>query len=121
MTFGNVISLQLGRHEDALDFAIASHSFAPSKSEVAERVENVKKDIALGMDKMVFMAGFSYKVVYIVLLHFYFCMHGQIHHMIILLVFHWVHRNMLYLSLMWTNDIRVFIVITSKIDTENSI
>ncbi|RDX91704.1 WD and tetratricopeptide repeats protein 1, partial [Mucuna pruriens] len=38
---------QLGRHEDALDFAIASHSLAPSKSEVAERVENVKKDIAL--------------------------------------------------------------------------
>ncbi|KAK7362083.1 hypothetical protein VNO77_04183 [Canavalia gladiata] len=31
---------QLGRHEEALDFAIASHSLAPSKSEVAERVEN---------------------------------------------------------------------------------
>jgi len=45
----NVISLQLGRHEDALDFAVASHSLAPLKSEAAERVENVKKDIALGM------------------------------------------------------------------------
>jgi len=39
----------LGRHEDALDFAVASHSLAPHKSEVAERVENVKKDIALGI------------------------------------------------------------------------
>ncbi|XP_057427167.1 protein ALTERED SEED GERMINATION 2 [Lotus japonicus] len=38
---------QLGRHKEALDFAVASHSLAPSKSEVAERVENVKKDIAL--------------------------------------------------------------------------
>ncbi|XP_027353621.1 WD and tetratricopeptide repeats protein 1 isoform X2 [Abrus precatorius] len=38
---------QLGRHEEALEFAIASHSLAPSKSEVAERVENVKNDIAL--------------------------------------------------------------------------
>ncbi|TKY74456.1 WD and tetratricopeptide repeats protein 1 [Spatholobus suberectus] len=38
---------QMGRHEDALDFAVASHSLAPSKSEVAERVENVNKDIAL--------------------------------------------------------------------------
>ncbi|XP_027903176.1 WD and tetratricopeptide repeats protein 1 isoform X2 [Vigna unguiculata] len=38
---------QLGRHEDALDFAEASQSLAPHKSEVAERVENVKKDIAL--------------------------------------------------------------------------
>ncbi|KAG5065778.1 hypothetical protein JHK86_009509 [Glycine max] len=43
----NVISLQLGRHEDALEFAVASHSLAPSKSEVAERVANVKRDIAL--------------------------------------------------------------------------
>jgi len=39
----------LGRHEDALDFAEASQSLAPHKSEVAERVENVKKDIALGI------------------------------------------------------------------------
>ncbi|KAH1245130.1 WD and tetratricopeptide repeats protein 1 [Glycine max] len=38
---------QLGRHEDALEFAVASHSLAPSKSEVAERVANVKRDIAL--------------------------------------------------------------------------
>lgn len=44
--------LQLGRHKEALDFAVASHSLAPSKSEVAERVENVKKDIALGMNKI---------------------------------------------------------------------
>jgi len=49
----NIISLQLGKHKEALDFAVASHSLAPSKSEVAERVENVKKDIVLGMDKMV--------------------------------------------------------------------
>ncbi|CAJ1974009.1 unnamed protein product [Sphenostylis stenocarpa] len=38
---------QLGKHEDALNFAVAAHSLAPLKSEVAERVENVKKDIAL--------------------------------------------------------------------------
>ncbi|KAJ1424805.1 WD40/YVTN repeat-like-containing domain superfamily [Sesbania bispinosa] len=38
---------QLGRHKEALDFAVASHSLAPSKPEVAERVETVKKDIAL--------------------------------------------------------------------------
>jgi hypothetical protein len=41
----------LGKHKEALDFAVASHSLAPSKSEVAERVEKVKKDIVLGMDK----------------------------------------------------------------------
>jgi len=41
--------LQLGRHEDALDFAVASHSLAPLKSEVAERVKNLKKVIALGI------------------------------------------------------------------------
>ncbi|PNY10958.1 WD and tetratricopeptide repeats protein 1-like, partial [Trifolium pratense] len=43
---------QLGKHKEALDFAVASQSLAPSKSEVAERVEKVKKDIVLGMDKM---------------------------------------------------------------------
>lgn len=74
----NVILLQLGRHEDALEFAVASHSLAPSKSEVAERVANVKRDIALGMDNMAFMPGFSYKDVYIELLHFYFYMYVQI-------------------------------------------
>ncbi|XP_004501616.1 protein ALTERED SEED GERMINATION 2 [Cicer arietinum] len=38
---------QLGRHKEALEFAVASHSLAPSKAEVAERVANVKKDIVL--------------------------------------------------------------------------
>ncbi|CAL0327345.1 unnamed protein product [Lupinus luteus] len=37
---------QLHRHKEALDFAVASHILAPSISEVSERVENVKKDIA---------------------------------------------------------------------------
>ncbi|XP_019438517.1 PREDICTED: WD and tetratricopeptide repeats protein 1 [Lupinus angustifolius] len=37
---------QLHRHKDALDFAVASHSLAPSISEVSERVEKAKKDIA---------------------------------------------------------------------------
>ncbi|KAF7829989.1 WD and tetratricopeptide repeats protein 1 [Senna tora] len=37
---------QLGKHKEALNFAIYAHSLAPSVSEVAERVENVKKDIA---------------------------------------------------------------------------
>ncbi|XP_054797939.1 protein ALTERED SEED GERMINATION 2 isoform X2 [Prosopis cineraria] len=36
---------QLGRHKEALDFAVAAHLLAPSAPEVAERVENVKKDI----------------------------------------------------------------------------
>ncbi|KAL2340008.1 hypothetical protein Fmac_007948 [Flemingia macrophylla] len=38
---------QLGRHEDALRFAVESQMLGPSVSELAERVENVKKDIAL--------------------------------------------------------------------------
>ncbi|XP_059459761.1 protein ALTERED SEED GERMINATION 2 [Corylus avellana] len=37
---------QLGKHKDALDFAIAAQYLAPSNSKVAERVENVKKDLA---------------------------------------------------------------------------
>ncbi|KAI4337626.1 hypothetical protein L6164_016015 [Bauhinia variegata] len=37
---------QLGRHEEALDFAVAAHMLAPSISEVVEKLENVKKDIA---------------------------------------------------------------------------
>jgi WD and tetratricopeptide repeat-containing protein 1 len=40
--------LQLGKHKDALEFAIAAQDLAPSNSEVAERVENVKKDLAAG-------------------------------------------------------------------------
>ncbi|KAI9106813.1 hypothetical protein K1719_022341 [Acacia pycnantha] len=39
---------QLGRHKEALDFAVAAHLLAPSAPEVAERVESVKKDIASG-------------------------------------------------------------------------
>jgi hypothetical protein len=41
--------LQLGKHKDALEFAIAAQDLAPSNSEVAERVENVKKDLAAGL------------------------------------------------------------------------
>uniref|UniRef100_A0A2N9I9X6 Anaphase-promoting complex subunit 4 WD40 domain-containing protein n=1 Tax=Fagus sylvatica TaxID=28930 RepID=A0A2N9I9X6_FAGSY len=37
---------QLGKHKDALDFAIAAHLLAPSNSKAAERVENVRKDLA---------------------------------------------------------------------------
>ncbi|KAG2692462.1 hypothetical protein I3843_08G054500 [Carya illinoinensis] len=37
---------QLGKHKDALDFAKAAQLLAPSDSEVAERVENVKRDLA---------------------------------------------------------------------------
>ncbi|GMY06996.1 protein ALTERED SEED GERMINATION 2 isoform X1 [Fagus crenata] len=36
---------QLGKHKDALDFAIAAHLLAPN-SKAAERVENVRKDLA---------------------------------------------------------------------------
>ncbi|XP_059631266.1 protein ALTERED SEED GERMINATION 2 isoform X2 [Cornus florida] len=37
---------QLGKHKEALDFAIAALTFAPSDSEVAERVENLRKHLA---------------------------------------------------------------------------
>ncbi|CAK9148998.1 unnamed protein product [Ilex paraguariensis] len=37
---------QLGKHKEALDFAIAAHSLAPSDSEVAEKVENIRKHLA---------------------------------------------------------------------------
>ncbi|MED6172781.1 Protein ALTERED SEED GERMINATION 2 [Stylosanthes scabra] len=37
---------QVGRHKEALDFAVASQLLAPSIPEVAERVEKAKKDIA---------------------------------------------------------------------------
>ncbi|XP_048331890.1 protein ALTERED SEED GERMINATION 2 isoform X1 [Ziziphus jujuba] len=37
---------QLGKHKEALDFARAAQCLAPSSSEVAERVESIKKDLA---------------------------------------------------------------------------
>ncbi|KAL4358838.1 hypothetical protein AHAS_Ahas08G0017400 [Arachis hypogaea] len=37
---------QLGRHKEALDFAVAAQLLAPSIPEVAERVEKAKKDIS---------------------------------------------------------------------------
>lgn len=43
------IILQLGKHREALDFAYAAQCLAPSSSEVAERVENIKKDLAAGL------------------------------------------------------------------------
>ncbi|PON63445.1 WD repeat containing protein [Parasponia andersonii] len=39
---------QLGKHKEALDFACAAQQLAPSNSDVAERVECVKKDLAAG-------------------------------------------------------------------------
>lgn len=44
-----VISLQLAKHKEALDFAIAAQSLAPSNSEVADRLEHVKRDLAAGL------------------------------------------------------------------------
>ncbi|KAK9271061.1 hypothetical protein L1049_026650 [Liquidambar formosana] len=38
--------LQLGKHKEALDFAVAAQWLAPSNSEVAEKVENIKKHLA---------------------------------------------------------------------------
>ncbi|KAL3504844.1 hypothetical protein ACH5RR_034685 [Cinchona calisaya] len=38
--------LQLGKHKEALDFAIAAHSLAPSDSEVVQMVESTKSCIA---------------------------------------------------------------------------
>lgn len=97
----HVISLQLGRHEDALDFAVASHSLAPLKSEVAERVENVKKDIALGM---------SMKFFGLPLLSKELCDPLR-------------SLNMIYIFLMLTKDIIEYLTVTSfhnclKLDTE---
>ncbi|CAN1185442.1 Protein ALTERED SEED GERMINATION 2 [Linum perenne] len=37
---------QLGKHKQALDFAVAAQSLAPSNNEVAEWVESMKKNIA---------------------------------------------------------------------------
>ncbi|CAI0467739.1 unnamed protein product [Linum tenue] len=37
---------QLGKHKEALDFAVAAQSMAPSNNEVAEWVETMKKNIA---------------------------------------------------------------------------
>ncbi|KAE8651395.1 WD repeat protein iqw1 isoform X2 [Cucumis sativus] len=37
---------QLGRHKEALDFAFAAQCLAPSNSEVAEKVESIKRDLA---------------------------------------------------------------------------
>ncbi|PON70509.1 WD repeat containing protein [Trema orientale] len=39
---------QLGKHKEALDFACAAQQLAPFSSDVAERVECVKKDLAAG-------------------------------------------------------------------------
>ncbi|KAA0038676.1 WD and tetratricopeptide repeats protein 1 isoform X1 [Cucumis melo var. makuwa] len=37
---------QLGRHKEALDFAFAAQCLSPSNSEVAEKVESIKRDLA---------------------------------------------------------------------------
>ncbi|KAL5558541.1 hypothetical protein UlMin_034752 [Ulmus minor] len=39
---------QLGKHEEALEFACACQHLAPSSSEITERVESIRKDIAAG-------------------------------------------------------------------------
>lgn len=44
----NFILLQLGKHKEALDFACAAQQLDPSGSDVAERIESVKKDLAAG-------------------------------------------------------------------------
>ncbi|KAI8550286.1 hypothetical protein RHMOL_Rhmol06G0093200 [Rhododendron molle] len=38
--------LQLGKHKEALEYAMAAHSMAPSDSEVAETLEDIKKHLA---------------------------------------------------------------------------
>ncbi|XP_021808179.1 uncharacterized protein LOC110751930 [Prunus avium] len=38
--------LELAKHKEALDFAKAAQYLAPSNSEVAERLEHVKRDLA---------------------------------------------------------------------------
>lgn len=40
--------LQLGKHKEALEFAIGAQSLAPSDSEVALKVESIKEHIAAG-------------------------------------------------------------------------
>lgn len=40
--------LQLGKHKEALEFAIAAQFLSPSNSELEEKVEDLKKQIAAG-------------------------------------------------------------------------
>lgn len=40
--------LQLGKHKEALEFAICAQSLAPSGTEAAEKVENLKRHITAG-------------------------------------------------------------------------
>lgn len=44
-----VISLQLGKYKEALDFAVAAQCVQPTNVEVAERVEEIKKHLTAGM------------------------------------------------------------------------
>lgn len=43
--------MQLNKHKEALEFAVASQCLAPYDSEVAERVEDIKKRLAAGLWK----------------------------------------------------------------------
>lgn len=43
-----VIIVQLGKHKEALDFAIAAQSLAPSDSEIAGTVECIREELAAG-------------------------------------------------------------------------
>ncbi|KAL0432668.1 UNVERIFIED_CONTAM: hypothetical protein Slati_2601100, partial [Sesamum latifolium] len=56
----------LEKHKEALDFAIAAQSLAPSDPEITERVENIKKDLA---------AGSLYRSALIYLEHFSMAIH----------------------------------------------
>lgn len=48
LLFFTFLLLQLGRHKEALDFAFAAQCLSPSNSEVAEKVESIKRDLAAG-------------------------------------------------------------------------
>ena len=41
--------LQLGKHKEALDFAVAAQYLSPSDTMAAEKVENIKKHLAAGL------------------------------------------------------------------------
>lgn len=41
--------MQLGKHKGALDFALAAQCLDPSNAEVAERVENIRKQLSAGL------------------------------------------------------------------------
>lgn len=45
----SLIFLQLGKHKEALEFALEAQILSPSNSKAVDRVDNVKRDLAAGL------------------------------------------------------------------------